>query len=119
MKKLITLIALLAPALAAAQPAGPAGAKLSRAVYHVRRPHAALLTRAGADRYYDHATGATLVTSGCTQTATLMDGRLADDPMHRPGKRFVVFYDSAGHEEGDCEVVALLLPKSRPAPEAK
>lgn len=60
-----------------------------------------LLSRSSADHYFDHASQTTLVTRGCTQTAHLMAARLEVD---RTGRRWIVFVDSNGEEEGECEV---------------
>ena len=60
-----------------------------------------LLTRTAADRYHDHTTGREYLTVHCTQTAHLMAGRLETDAR---GRRWVVFLDSDGEEEGECQL---------------
>lgn len=60
------------------------------------------LTRARAD-LYTATDGSRVKTAGCTQTANAMTAQVVSDR----GRRFVVFYDANGEEEGDCMVRAV------------
>lgn len=63
-----------------------------------------VVSRTSANRYYDFAYQRELTTLGCTQSAVLQTARIEHDWR---GRDWLVFLDSAGEEEGDCQLVSM------------
>jgi hypothetical protein len=68
------------------------------------------VTRRSADLYVSDDGSTAYSTSGCTQTAVRMEAREVE---HR-GRTYLVFVDTSGEEEADCQVRVVVRRVERP-----